>query len=742
MQAEALRPSIAIDIAEIRRPTLNRLAYLVMAMSWLWIIGMGIMRGGPPPFPRLVPPLTALIASAICAVAAGGDLRWRTGVFLSGLCGTFLFGYMLSPAVTWLYYLCLVLSIAGLLSGPRTPLILAPFISLTVVYYTRQFTQYPLAGIAAPLGLLWITAMTSWLSSHNLYTALWWALDSQGRAWKAANEARQRRGELRRAVHSLEMTHAVLERTTHELEVARQQAEEAHRAKAHFVANISHELRTPLNIIVGFGEMVCTAPETYGDLDLPPALRADLITIWRNAEHLLSMIDDVLDLAQIEAQRLPILPEPVDGCQLVRDALVTASALLRDSGLELRVSLPESSPPLLVDPTRIRQVLLNLINNAVRFTSEGYIEVTARVDDDEMVISVRDTGAGIPPDKLDTIFQEFEQSDTSIRRPHQGVGLGLAISKHFVQLHGGRIWVESAMGHGSCFYFSLPTTAQARARRPGLLRHTARVASAAPHPKAEVVVLCDEPMMARMLERHGEGMQILTTESLEAMVGMVKDQHPDLALIATNSPLHLPRALADGQRLLDGISPLDLPVAVCSFPTETSAGAVLGVDSFLIKPVTHQDIADIIDRLCETPRRVLIVDDEPDMLRLLDRIVQREFPQTQVLTATCGHEAIDLLSRHPDVVLLDLLLPDVSGLEVLAALRANPATATTSVIVITARAPAEELATTARGEFHLFRQGSFSVSELMHCLGALTNCLPPRYVSAGAVPGSRVAPSA
>ena len=150
----------------------------------------------------------------------------------------------------------------------------------------------------------------------------------------------------------------------------------------------------------------------------------------------------MLDLAQIEVFRLPILPESTELTSFIRNTLGTAGALLRDSRLELRVSLPNENMHVELDRTRIRQVVLNMINNAVRYTPEGYIEVGAHASGDEVTIYVRDSGVGIPEDKLGIIFQEFQQADTSLRK-HTGVGLGLAISKHFVQLHGGRIWAES-----------------------------------------------------------------------------------------------------------------------------------------------------------------------------------------------------------------------------------------------------------------------------------------------------------
>jgi len=340
-----------------------------LAVAWLWTSIAATIEDQPTAIKVLAPPGLLLVACSTCLVLTQAPMRWRCWLFLSGLCGTLSLGYVVAPAPIWAYCGVLAVSIASLLAGPGASFIVAFLLSSVVLGLSQMLP--PAAGavdLYLALGLVCATAVVSWLSSRNLYTVLHWAMYSQARAWETARELRGRRQQLRRTLTSLRNAHAVLARTTRELEDARLEAEEARRVKSRFVSNISHELRTPLNIIVGFAEMLCTSPETYGDPDWPPALREDLFTIWRNAEHLLSMVDDVLDLAQIEAARLPIVPERTDLAQLIRDTLVTASALIRESGLDLRVSLPPKLGDLDIDRTRIRQVLLNLINNAVRFT--------------------------------------------------------------------------------------------------------------------------------------------------------------------------------------------------------------------------------------------------------------------------------------------------------------------------------------------------------------------------------------
>lgn len=722
-----------VDLEELRRPILLGLCLVAIAISWLWIAIVATSLGQQPQLEPLSPPLVMMLAAAITLVTVKSRLRLRSAFLLLGVGVAFLLGFLWTGSTVWLYYQSLLITVTALLAGPGTSFISAAALTGgSAVLLALRGTALD-ESVFAALGLVWATAVISWLSSRNLYTVLFWALDSQARAWRTANEVRRRREQLRRTLDSLRNAHFALERTTRELEAARIEAEEARKVKSRFVANISHELRTPLNIIVGFAEVLCFSPETYGEFTWPAALRDDILTIWRNAEHLLNMIDDVLDLAQIEASRLPVTPEPTDLPQLIRDTLVTASSLLRDSGLELRVVLPSRVPMLNLDRTRIRQVLLNLINNAVRFTSKGYIEVGGYLDGDEVVTYVRDSGEGISVDKLESIFEEFEQADTSIRRHHQGIGLGLTISRHFIRLHGGRMWAESKPGEGSVFYFSLPLPQSQPAIQPVEARRFRPQRSEAAEDRGFAVALCRDPIVVRLLERHLENLQVLSVNTLPEAVSLVQDWHPELVFVAADSEETLPAAIDEARRLLKAVRPIDLPVVVGSFPTERRAGMALGVAEFLMKPVTQKEVLLAIKRLCEQPRRILVADDEADMLALLRRITEREWPQAEVLAAASGEEALGLLAQRPDVILLDLLMPGMNGVDFLANMRTNPECAHIPVVVITARGPAQDLAAVSMGEVYLVKNSSFTAGELVRLFSLVTRGLPPNYATVRAI---------
>ncbi|MBC7239137.1 MAG: hypothetical protein H5T71_03435, partial [Chloroflexi bacterium] len=227
--------------------------------------------------------------------------------------------------------------------------------------------------------------------------------------------------------------------------------------KQQFAQTISHELRTPLNLIISFTELMIQTPEYY-EAPLPPKYARDLGIIYRNARHLQSLINDVLDLARIEAAQMALITEETDLSALTYEAVNTVRSLVESRGLALHTNIPPALPRLRVDPRRIRQVLFNLLSNAVRFTEKGSITVTVMQQDNEIVFAIRDTGIGIADEDKTRIFEEFRQADSGTHRRYGGAGLGLAISKRFVELHGGRIWVESQVGQGSTFYFTLPIT--------------------------------------------------------------------------------------------------------------------------------------------------------------------------------------------------------------------------------------------------------------------------------------------
>lgn len=230
------------------------------------------------------------------------------------------------------------------------------------------------------------------------------------------------------------------------------QLREVDRLKSEFLANMSHELRTPLNSIIGFSRVILKGI----DGPLTEFQKTDLEAIYESGRHLLGLINDILDISKIEAGKMEFVFEPVDLQKLIKGTLATSIALVKDKPIELQQDIPEGLPTILADERRIRQVILNLLGNAAKFTEIGFIRVFATYNDREVIVGVKDSGVGIPPERYSAVFREFEQVDSSSTRRYGGTGLGLPVTKKFVEAHGGRIWFESEVDSGSTFYVALP----------------------------------------------------------------------------------------------------------------------------------------------------------------------------------------------------------------------------------------------------------------------------------------------
>jgi signal transduction histidine kinase len=244
-----------------------------------------------------------------------------------------------------------------------------------------------------------------------------------------------------------------------EIERKGEQLAVASRHKSEFLANMSHELRTPMNAILGFTELIRDG--VYGEVS--PKVTAMLERVQANGHHLLGLINDVLDLSKIEAGQLKLETADYALRDVVQTVQASTESLAAEKKLDLRVVLPDTLPPARGDERRLAQVLLNLVGNAIKFTEAGEVVVSVEIDDTTFAIAVTDTGPGIPADQQERIFAEFQQVDSSATRRQGGTGLGLAISKRIIELHGGRIWVESELGHGSSFRFVIPIQVEQRA---------------------------------------------------------------------------------------------------------------------------------------------------------------------------------------------------------------------------------------------------------------------------------------
>ncbi len=492
----------------------------------------------------------------------------------------------------------------------------------------------------------------------------------------------------------------------------RRLAEEASQMKSRFLSTVSHELRTPLNLIVGLSGILLqeAVDEQPG---LPESTRQDVARIHASAQHLGGLIGDVLDLASSEAGQLRLTFEFVDLGQALRMVVETGRQLAQDKGLALHAQLPEAGPWVWGDRTRLRQVALNLVSNAVKFTSHGNVSLQLEVNPDTVTVRVQDSGLGIPPDEQQVIFAEFRRSTRSLTRGYGGLGLGLAICKRLVELHGGVLGVTSKgkEGDGSTFYFTLPTTPA-----PVSLTQSAKPLSTA----QRVLVLTTQGEESHDLHAH------LQQRGWQVEMATLTESATWQAQILTSPPnavaLDISQATEQSWPLLKMIkgNPVTQALPVLLYAGSSAGGTLLDLDT-LTKPIEISELVRVLDQhwlahdIAQPARTILVVDDDPETLEMHTRIVQSHDASYRVVKARNGREALAILAEERvDLVMLDLLMPELDGFGVLEVMRTQPSTRTIPVIVVTGQVLGEdEMARLNQGVATVLSKGLYSMEETM-----------------------------
>ena len=571
----------------------------------------------------------------------------------------------------------------------------------------------PELGSAPDLvGRLLVPQLITAVAASQAATGLFEALDS-AETWamlagKHADEAREHRAELQRKIKSLDLAHAQLERVSAELYHAREVANAAFRFKSEFAAQISHELRTSLNLIVGFSETIAFAQQSYG-ARLPTAYLRDVTEIYRNSRHVLALIDDVLDLSRLEAGRMGLNREWVDLGPALGEALDIVRPLAETKGVALRLELPKTLPPLRLDRIRIRQVLINLLSNAARVTAHGHIVVKAILRRDELVVQVEDTGPGIPPENLKHVFEEFHQVDVG-PGSKGSAGLGLAVSKQIVELHGGWIWVESTAGQGSTFSFALPFEKNAALPLPG----SAPILQVRPPQPAVVLLEGEDPAAARFLQRHLEGFSVEVAATPNEASRLVVQTSARVVIVDS---AWASTAAAET---------LAVPVVACPLPGLLETEKTIGVAGYLCKPITAQMVQNALRQAAPHARDLLIVDDDPSAIRLIERMLHSAVSPYRVFRAYSAAEALARLRAQPtDAILLDLVMPEGDGFTLLSALHEDSGLAEIPVVVVSGYTMEE---TRQSGPIGITSQEGFTPTEILRYLQALLSAVPPAPV--------------
>ncbi|MBL7216198.1 MAG: response regulator [Desulfobacteraceae bacterium] len=518
-----------------------------------------------------------------------------------------------------------------------------------------------------------------------------------------------------------------------ELRKAKIAAEAATRSKASFLANMSHELRTPLNSIIGFSEVL--EDQTFGALN--EKQRKYIVNILFSSSHLLQLINDILDLSKVEAGKMELEPSKVEIKTLLETSLMMIKERAMNHQITLDLDFSEDLPSdfeISADERKLKQIMFNLLSNAIKFTPDGggvrvSVELIAdsgmrnadfssssnsairnpqsEIEGSAIEISVADTGIGINPEDQARVFHEFEQLDSSYDRKFEGTGLGLGLTRKLVELHGGRIWVESeGEGKGSTFKFVIPlgdkvAGLEGRASAGPVQAKDLEPPKPAPSrshlgdSRPLVLVVEDDHQASELICLYLDEGGYATAQAFDGdqAIQMARDLKP----YAIALDIILPGK--DGWQVLAALKSLpeteNIPTVITSVVDNRPFGLNLGAMEYLIKPVQKNKIIEVLHNLAVRADKevkaltVLIVDDDPQIVEMMSNVLQEE--GFNVLEAYGGKQGIDLaFKEHPDVMILDLMMPQVNGLEVLRQLRANTGMADFPILIFTSKDLTEE----------------------------------------------------
>jgi signal transduction histidine kinase/AraC-like DNA-binding protein/DNA-binding LacI/PurR family transcriptional regulator/FixJ family two-component response regulator len=457
-------------------------------------------------------------------------------------------------------------------------------------------------------------------------------------------------------------------RLRQQLQEATRQAEEANELKSRFLSMVSHELRTPLNLIVGLSEMALRE-QARGDQASKSIIRRYQEQIYNSGRHLDRLIRDVLDLASSQVGQMNLLYDWVNLADVLNDSADMGRQLAEQKNLGFLVDIPAQLPVIWGDKTRLRQILLNLLSNAIKFTAHGEVALAVSSNNQEVLITVRDTGMGIARDEQEKIFDEFKQSERTSARGYGGIGLGLAITRRLVDMHGGSIWVHSTgvEGDGSTFYFTLPIPEHVH-------RNEVQFDESRPH---VVMILTDVEGSAHDLMTHLERQGFV----VEEMALNDEPKYIESLRAAPPGAIVLNMAVTseygwEVMRALKGHpATQDIPVLFFALVVEQNVGSVLEME-YLTKPLGAEDLVKALERhglknaSGSGNYTILLVDDDPSILAMHADILHAEFPASAVLVAHNGLEALRLMGEtRPDLLMLDLMMPEMDGFGVMRAMQ-------------------------------------------------------------------------
>ena len=517
-----------------------------------------------------------------------------------------------------------------------------------------------------------------------------------------------------------------LDATLRDLAAARDAALDASRAKSQFLANMSHELRTPLNAIIGLAEILLEDVSDLGD----PTMVEALERVHRAGRHLLSIISDILDLSKIEAGRVELEVGPIAVADLVEDVVATVRPLAEQRGNRIVVQCSEDIGSMTGDAIRVRQSLMNLVGNAVKFTENGSVSIRAarlrKPDGDWIELAVQDTGIGMTPEQMSRLFGDFVQADASTTRKYGGTGLGLAISRRLCRVMGGDITVESLPDVGSTFTMRLPTSAPVESegvavvlREPASLKPVSRAPGLAGPSSRTVLVVDDDPTVRALIERYltREGFSVVAVPGGVQALQRVREIRPAAITLDVMMPE------LDGWTVLAALKGdpelSSIPVIMMTIVDEKQRGYSLGAADYLVKPVDRDRLLHVLRGLCSRPGRILVVEDDEATRFVLRRSLERE--GWTLVEAENGRVALEQVAAEPpQAIVLDLMMPEVDGFEFLAGLRRREEWRSIPVLVVTAMELSEADRHRLDGQVErIIQKGAYERDDLLREISAI-----------------------
>jgi len=490
-------------------------------------------------------------------------------------------------------------------------------------------------------------------------------------------ELQEQTEELQEQSEELQNQTEALQEQNLELEHQRKHVEEANRMKSEFLSNMSHELRTPLNSILALSRvLIMQSKEKLNDEE-----NNYLEIVERNGKQLLSLINDILDLSKIESGKMDIHPEFTSIAYILNIIKENMQSLADEKSLVINLQIPENLPKAETDENRLHQAILNIVSNAVKFTKIGSVDISVKNDQENIFIEVKDTGIGISAKHLPYIFNEFRQVDGSTSRQFEGTGLGLAIASKMIKILGGNIKVESKLGEGSVFRISLPIIWQDKSEFPQDLKLKDIITKKESN---TILVVDDDQEIIKNISKYLEesGYKTINATTGKEALKLAAEIQP----FAITLDVLMPKM--DGWEILQGLkskpNTKDIPIIIVSISDDKETGFALGADGYIQKPVNKQILLSEIYKLKKTPDLVMIIDDNKIDLEQMSEHLKAE--RINTILAGSGKECIELLKKQiPNVLVLDLLMPEVDGFMVLENIRKNPKLRELPVIIVTAK---------------------------------------------------------